>query len=84
MTIPESIVEPVKSYLVSTLLGLWPTVRAALSVGVSLGIVTSFETAVHFLAINAFMLGLGAFFDLGPFYRMRQGSIAAQKGTSNA
>jgi len=58
------------------LLGLWPTIRASLQVGVSLGIVTNFTTALHFLAANAFMLWLGTFFDLGPFYRARQGSTA--------
>lgn len=76
--IPPTILEPLKSYGVSTLLGLWPTIRAALQVGVSLGIVTSFTTALHFLAVNAFMLWLGTFFDLGPFYRARQGRIAQE------
>lgn len=79
MMIPADVREPLKSYVVSTLLGLWPTIRAALSVGISLGVVTTFQTAVHFLAVNAFMLWVGTLFDLGPFYRARQGAAAAKK-----
>jgi hypothetical protein len=77
ISLPTTWREPLRSYLVSSLLGLWPTIRTALSIGVSLGIVTSFSTALHFLAVNAFLLVLGVFFDLGPYYRARQGRTAA-------
>ena len=76
-TLPAGIREPLRSFCVSTLLGMWPTIRASLQIGISLGVVTNFTTALHFLAANAFMLFLGTFFDLGPYWRARQGATAA-------
>lgn len=83
MTIPATVLEPIKSYAVSTLLALQSTTQTAFTIGYGLGLCSTPDAAWHFIVSPGVLWGIvaGVFGGFGPYYRGIQGGIKAQKGT---
>jgi hypothetical protein len=67
----------VRSFVISSALGLQSTTVAAIAVGYALGLCGTFGATMHFLATAWWGICLGTFFGVGPYYRARQGAVAA-------
>lgn len=72
--------EPIKSYVVSTLLALQSTTQTAFSVGYGLGLCGTPDAAWHYITSPAVIGGIlfGVFGGVGPYHRARQGYVAAE------
>ena len=75
--LPATTREPIQSFVVSSALAIQSTTVAAFAVGYGLGLCGSPEATLHFFGTAWWGIFIGTFFGVGPYYRAKQGAIAA-------
>lgn len=76
-SLPSGIREPVQSFVVSTGMGLWTATTTAVGVGWIYGHCNTFPDTLTYLGTTWWFIVLAAVFGIGPFYRAKQGAVAA-------
>ena len=66
-----------RSYVISTCLGLWSTTTTAVGIGYIYGHCGTFGDTMAYLGNTWWFIVLAALFGIGPFYRAKQGATAA-------
>ncbi len=82
LSLPATFREPLKSFVVSSAFGMQSVFVAIIASGFVDGQCSTPQAALQYLGSHWWAGAVGVFFGVGPYYRARQGAVAATQAQS--